>query len=189
MPSVSTPAYPSVTLSVTLLPPLVERTPEIVMQQIEAWPHWYEIKRIALKEYGMEPEKFDTLLPEYQRFLGLIMLGHRSLGMFSFDVDKVWHSHVLASHLWAQFCMDYHGRMINHVPQVPLPENEMPAICIACTSCRNCNAKCKSEDDVELKEKPRGESAKDFATAYLAAFHQPPPAIWDLKEAEGCATD
>lgn len=183
MPSVSTPSYPSVTLPVTLLPPLPERTPETVMQHVEAWPHWYEIRRIALKEYGMDAEKFEGLLPEYQRFLGLILLGHGPLGMFSFDVDKIWHSHVLASHLWAQFCLEYHGTMINHVPQVPLPDGEEAAICTTCRSCTNCSGGGQGGGSGS-----RG-TAQAFSNAYAQAFGvRPSPIIWNLDEAEGCAT-
>lgn len=185
MPSVSTPAYPSVTLPVTFLPPLPERTPETVMPCIQAWPHWYEIKRITIKEYGMEQEKFDVLLPEYQCFLGLIMLGHGPLGMFSIDVDKIWHSHVLASHLWAQFCLEYHGRMINHVPQVPLPEGREAEICTTCKSCTGCSGGGQGGGSGSDE---RG-TAQEFSDAYVQAFGvQPPTEIWNLSEAEGCAT-
>lgn len=195
MPSVSTPSYPAVILPVTLLPPLSERTPETVMRQISIWSHWYEIQRIAFKEYGMESEKFGALLPEYQRFLGLIMLGHASLGMFSFEIDKIWHSHILASHLWARFCMEYHGRMINHVPQVSLPDESKVAICTTCRSCTNCSGGGQGGggggDDGGKGDKGISgsrETAQEFATAYFQAFGMQPPSCWDLSEPEGCAT-
>ena len=74
MPSVATPEYPVVIVNLTpALPPVPERTPVMVMSAIESWEYWLDIKCVALKEYGMEPEKFDALLPEYQRYLALIM--------------------------------------------------------------------------------------------------------------------
>jgi len=82
---------------------------------------------------------FDALLPEYQRYLGLIMLGHTPLGMFSFAVDKMWHSLVLCSHLWADCCLRLHGSPINHVAQVPLPGEDEVQMCTTCRSCRNCS--------------------------------------------------
>ena len=188
MPSVSTPLYPSITLPITLLPPLNERTPEAIMPLIEAWPHWHEIKRVALKEYQMESSRFDTLLPEYQRFLGLFMLGYSPLGMFSFDVDQIWHSHVLASHLWAQFCLEYHGKMINHVPQVPLHNGERTEICTTCRSCTNCSSGGQGGGGGDDEGLRRG-TAQEFVAVYSQAFGVcPPPTVWSLGAAEGCAT-
>jgi hypothetical protein len=185
MASVATPEYPVVILNPTpSLPPVPERTTAMVMSAIQAWEYWIDIKRVALKEYGMQPEKFDALLPEYQRYLALIMLGYTPLGMFSFDVDKIWHSHVLCSHLWADFCLRLHGRMINHVAQVPEGPYESGAICTTCRSCRNCSGGGQGCDHAT----PSG-TAQDFISAYAQAFGVKPSAIWDLSEAEGCAAD
>lgn len=188
MASVATPEYVVEILNPTpALPPVAERTPAMVASAIESWPYWSDIKAVALKEYGIASEQFDALLPEYRRYLGLIMLGYSPLGMFSFDVDKVWHSHVLCTHLWADFCLRLHGNLINHVAQVPT-DDEKAAICIACTSCRNCNAKCKKDSEQGFIRGPGG-TVQEFAAAYLKEFGERPPAVWNLKEADGCAAE
>ena len=189
MPSVSTPSYPSISLPVKLLPPPAARTPETVMPQIAAWPHWYEIRRIAFKEYEMDPATFNRLLPEYQRFLGLVMLGHNTLGMFSLEVDQIWPSHVLSSHLWAQFCLEYHGKMINHVPQVPLHDGDKVEICTVCKSCTNCSGGGQGGGGGESASVHSRGTAQAFSDAYFQAFSvYPPRAVWKLDEAEGCAS-
>ncbi|HXR66819.1 MAG TPA: hypothetical protein VN729_12880 [Ktedonobacteraceae bacterium] len=186
MASVSTPDSPVVIVNPTpTLPSVSERTPAMVMSALESWPYWLDIKRVARKEYGMEPEKFDALLPEYQRYLALIMLGYTPLGMFSFAVDKIWHSHVLCSHLWADCCLQLHGSPINHVAQVPVPGENHEQMCTTCRSCRNCSGGGQGCDNAVP-----GGTAQEFAAAYFKAFGvQPSAFVWDLDEPEGCAAD
>lgn len=192
MSSVATPDSPVVIVNpAPAPPPVAERTPAMVMSAIESWEYWLDIKRVAHKEYGMKPEKFDALLPEYQRYLALIMLGHTPLGMFSFDIDKVWHSHVLCSHLWADFCLRLHGRPINHVAQVPIPGEDLEQMCTTCRSCRNCSGGGQGcEGHTPLLGGGGGGTAQEFAAAYAQVFGvQLLASIWDLSEPEGCAAE
>jgi hypothetical protein len=192
MPSVATPEYPIVLVNPTpTLPFIEERTATQVMQTIQAWPNWLDIKRVAYKEYGTNPTLFDQLLPEYQRFLGLIFLGYAPLGMFSRPVDEIWHSHVLCTHLYLDFCLRLHGRLINHVAQVPVPNQESTAaICTTCRSCTNCSGGGQGgggKRNELLGEQPG--TTRQFLSAYIEAYGTPPPTtIWHLWEAEGCAT-
>lgn len=48
-----------------------------------------EIGQVAAKEYQMTPERFHQLLPEYQRFISLIIAGHRGLSMFNAEIDQI----------------------------------------------------------------------------------------------------
>lgn len=66
-----------------------------ILTIIQGWEHWNVIQLGAEKEYGMPEPTFEKLLPEYQKFMGLVALGHRGLGMFSSEVDKIWHVHIL----------------------------------------------------------------------------------------------
>jgi hypothetical protein len=192
MASVATPDYPVVIVNPTpVLPPVPERTPAMCLSAIESWEYWQDIKRVAFKEYGMQPEKFDALLPEYQRYLALIMLGNTPLGMFSFDVDKIWHSHVLCSHLWIDFTLRLHGAPINHVAQVPMPGENQDQMCTTCRSCRNCSGGGQGCEGLTDDTFGRG-TAQEFASAYFQAFGvQPSPVVWDLTERgpDGCAAD
>ncbi|HEU5377734.1 MAG TPA: hypothetical protein VFV38_20095 [Ktedonobacteraceae bacterium] len=89
MPSIQTPAYPPVEHASPFLPPLIQRTPELVWEKVTAWPYWSEIQRVAQKEYGISQVAFNQLLPEYQKFLTIILMGYQGVGMFSGEVDKV----------------------------------------------------------------------------------------------------
>lgn len=191
MPSVATPTYPiEIVNPAALLPQEQKRTITQVMDAIEQWPYWSEIKAVAWKEYRIKPKKFDALLPEYQRFLGLIMVGYGPVGMFSVPIDKMWHSQVLCSHLWADLCLGIHGRMINHVAQIPEDgAHQKGAICTTCVSCRGCNTKCKNCQGSDVLSKGRVETAQAFAAVYQAEFGHKPPKIWNLKCAEACAAD
>lgn len=191
MPAVATPEYAVEIVNPTpALPPVLERTTAMVLSSIESWPYWSDIKAVALKEYGIQPEKFDVLLPEYQRYLALIMLGYSPLSMFSFDVDKVWHCHVLCTHLWADFCLRLHGKPINHVAQISCDGRKDGSICRKCQSCVNCSIRCKKCETV-AQQFTRGSvsTAQEFAAAYLKTFGSRPPAVWDLCEADSCAAE
>lgn len=113
---------------------------------------------------------------------GHLMLGNEPVGMFSGPVDKIWHSHVLATHLYQQFCLSLHGTMIEHVPQVPPHYEGVGAICTTCRSCTNCSGGGQGGGS---GAHIRG-SAEEFYQAYTQAYNEPPPRhVWNLSEAEG----
>ncbi len=191
MPSVSTPALllNSVYTS-PQLPHVQERTAEGVLTTIEAWPYWNEIERVVAKEYGMPRATCRELLPEYQKFLALILLGHSPLGMFSAAIDQIWHSHVLAMHLYSQFCLTVHGKMILHVPQVPDPYTicNSCAICTTCRSCTNCSGGDQGGGDGDGKgmgQVQQQTREQLFFHAYTRHFGDVPLTIWNLPNAEG----
>lgn len=90
-----------------------------VMRLIVHWPSWGLIEESAAKEYGLTADEFKAVLPEYQRFLYLSYLGYPNLAMFSYYVDKVWHSHILNLQLYLTFCQDILGYTVYHVPNLP----------------------------------------------------------------------
>ncbi len=82
---------------------------------MQAWPHWSEIARGAEKEYGISRQEFDSLLPEYQRFMAL-SAAFPGLGMLGPRVDILWHSHILNTVRYREFCDQCVGRVVNHLP-------------------------------------------------------------------------
>jgi hypothetical protein len=186
MPSVSTPDAP-VALARNFKPALRSldtRTATGVLQTIQAWPYWREIEAVALKEYGMTHEEWEHYIPEYQRFLTLAFLGLSPIGMFSREVDIIWHAHALCMHLYYQFCLSLHGSILFHVPQVPEHEHTDGQMCTTCRSCTNCSG----GDQGGGKLMPdRSATAEAFAHAYQEAFGVlPSPICWNLQAAEGC---
>lgn len=184
MPSVSTPDFP-VALARNpqpVLQAIEERRAPHVLAVVQTWPYWEEIEAVALKEYGMDREAWQQYLPEYQRFVTLAFLGLSPLGMFSRQVDEIWHSHALSMHLYYQFCLSLHGSLLFHVPQVPDHHHD-EQMCTVCRSCTNCSGGDQGGGKLVAD---RADTAAAFARAYQAAFGIAPPACWNLEVPEGC---
>lgn len=94
--------------------PKVEQVHE-TLHAMESWPHWSEIARGAEKEYGMPREEFDRMLPEFQRFMALLR-SYPGLGMLSPQVDNIWHSLILNTRRYQEFCEKFIGRFVHHLP-------------------------------------------------------------------------
>jgi hypothetical protein len=155
--------------------------PEVLVPIVN-WEHWDTIKRVAQKEYGITAAEFEEALPEYQRFLGLIRAGNSNIGMYSEQVDKIWHSHILCSTLYVSFCEAVFGHYIHHVPNIAATGQD-------CVSPDPCASKCLSICKTPPPKCTEGErhptSAVTFAQAYLALYGIQPPAIWSLSIADG----
>ncbi len=82
---------------------------------IQRWEHWREIQLCAQKEYTMSAEEFYRLLPEYQRFIALTA-GYEGIGMLSTEIDKLWHAHILNTKRYYDFCQQYLGHIVHHLP-------------------------------------------------------------------------
>jgi hypothetical protein len=85
------------------------------LSAMQSWPHWSEIARGAEKEYGMTQEEYAGILPEFQRFMSLLKV-FPGLGMLSERVDIVWHSLILNTARYREFCSQYIGRFVDHLP-------------------------------------------------------------------------
>ena len=159
------------------------RTPGVVLSSIQVWPHCEEIGKVAKKEYGVSAEQYNALLPEYQRFMALIIGGHHGLGMFSAAIDQLWHSHILHTHLYEDFCLSLHGAFIHHIPQLI---QKAQGQCTVCQSCKGCNAKCENcQGNCKSEAGPGHDSAEYFRAAYVAAFREEPGKIWNLPMPDG----
>jgi hypothetical protein len=150
---------------------------------IERWPHWQEIGLVAAKEYGMSQEQYDLLLPEYQRFL-LLAMQYYGMGMFSQQIDWIWHSHILSTRKYQEFVETFNeGQFIHHLPQIgPKAQNT----CTVCKSCKGCSTPhCNKDGDHDEEKTILGVEAgtvEHFRAAYLHTFGVEPPAIWRLPQ-------
>ena len=84
-------------------------------EALQRWEHWHEIQLCAQKEYAMSAEEFYRLLPEYQRFIALTA-GYEGIGMLSAKVDQLWHAHILNTKRYYDFCQQYLGHIVHHLP-------------------------------------------------------------------------
>lgn len=161
----------------------VEQAQE-VLQSIQAWPHWPEIALGAQKEYGLTPEQFQARLPEYQRFLALCAV-YPGIGMTSDAVDQLWHSHILNTHRYDEFCTEVIGRKIHHLPcssygLYGVEPRAADSDCGDCSTCKlptiptTCYGKLQPDEDMRESILHAG---RNFRDAYHAVFGEL-PAIW-----------
>jgi hypothetical protein len=95
-----------------------------MMYRIEALDLWFIEERLERK--GLVPvERIADAVLEFKRYMTLVGLGYRGLGMLSPEVDEVWHAFILFTREYAAFCQEAFGVFIHHVPRTsrtPLPE-------------------------------------------------------------------
>jgi hypothetical protein len=78
------------------------------------------IKRCQ-KDYGYTDDDMNILEQELKRYLAMSALRQKSdrgTGMYSKDVDKLWHSFILFTKEYAAFCNEYVGHFIHHAPEI-----------------------------------------------------------------------
>ena len=149
---------------------------QTVLADVANWEYWEEIGLVVAKEYHMAPERYQQLLPEYQRFISLIIAGYRGLGMFNAEIDQIWHSHILSTMRYEEFCTRYYSRFIHHLPQLT---PKLDQRCTICRSCRGCSAACQQPTE----EQDSGSFAQ-FVQAYTQAYGKISE-LWNLPEADG----
>jgi hypothetical protein len=149
------------------------------LEAIQRWEHWHEIQLCAQKEYGMSAEEFYQLLPEYQRFIAL-SAGYEGVGMLSAEVDKLWHAHILNTKRYYDFCQQYLGRVVHHLPcssyvLYGYDVNDQSTKCIA-PSCSGMN----SGETVSEIRKTILAATENFYQAYKECYEvDPSPDVWE----------
>ena len=91
---------------------------------LEMYDLWFVEERLARK--GLVPaERIPGAVLEFKRYMALVGLGYRGLGMLNPEVDEVWHALILFTREYAEFCQEAFGTFIHHVPRTtraPLPQ-------------------------------------------------------------------
>lgn len=82
---------------------------------IEKYDLWFVTERIA-KEGSIDQHRIDEAVSEFRKYMALISLGYQDLGMHSKEVDEVWHSFILFTTEYIDFCQKACGQMIHHRP-------------------------------------------------------------------------
>jgi hypothetical protein len=69
------------------------------------------------KDFKYTNEDMQLLEKEFKRFLILcIIFKDSNIGMYSNDIDNLWHSFILFTKEYALFCDQCNGQFIHHVP-------------------------------------------------------------------------
>ena len=92
---------------------------------LEAYDMWFVEERVARKAL-IPLERLANAALEFKRYMALVGLGYRRLGMLSPEVDEIWHTFILFTREYAAFCREAFGEFIHHVPRTsrsPLAES------------------------------------------------------------------
>jgi hypothetical protein len=77
---------------------------------------WFVQERLARKGI-VETGRIPHAVREFKRYMVLVGLGYRGLGMLSPEIDEVWHAFILFTREYADFCQQAFGMFIHHVPR------------------------------------------------------------------------
>lgn len=105
----------------------VDLTPEQAVAVKKIFDYSFEeIRERILKEEAIAPDRVDEAILEFRKYFMLIALGNTGLGMTSKEVDEVWHTFILFTISYMDFCNDVFGTYLHHQPNTsinPLPSN------------------------------------------------------------------
>ena len=88
------------------------------INQVMAYQMPNIIKRCQ-KDFGYSDADMVILEKELKRFLIMcIVLDSDYLGMYSKDVDNLWHSFILFTKEYAEFGETYAGKFLHHAPEI-----------------------------------------------------------------------
>jgi len=99
-----------------------------MVRSLEAYDLWFVETRLVRKGL-VPPERIAGAILEFKRYMALVGLGYRGLGMLSREVDEVWHALILFTRDYDQFCRTTVGDFVHHVPRTsrtPVGDNGTP---------------------------------------------------------------
>ncbi len=67
--------------------------------------------------------EFDEAFSEFIKFMSIVKSSSAPVGMFSKEVDSVWHEFIIHTKQYFEFCQDYFGRYIHHIPTENTKDN------------------------------------------------------------------
>ena len=80
-----------------------------------------DVVKRCQKDFGYTDEDMAILEPELKKYLALSLVTSKEdlgTGMYSSDVDNLWHSFILFTREYADFCHNYIGFFVHHVPEI-----------------------------------------------------------------------
>jgi hypothetical protein len=80
--------------------------------------------KLRMREEGCHWEDFEELVREFKRFIKLVMVGEKPLAMVNERIDRLWHTFILFTPQYREFCIRVWGRFIDHQPrteETPVP--------------------------------------------------------------------
>lgn len=74
------------------------------------------IEERLLVDGALSANEIPEAISEYRKFMSLILITGGGLGMISRSVDEVWHTHILFTQDYFNFCERAFGRYVHHQP-------------------------------------------------------------------------
>lgn len=71
------------------------------------------------KDFVQTKEQYDMLFLETKKYLALCVLKTERVNMYSRTVDEMWHSFILYTEQYADFCDEFCGKFMHHAPCTP----------------------------------------------------------------------
>jgi hypothetical protein len=78
------------------------------------------IREKIVKDNVLPESIVDEAILEYRKYMILLRLGFQQLVMCSHEVDEVWHTHILFTQSYAEFCYQAFGGFVHHDPVISL---------------------------------------------------------------------
>lgn len=125
-PSLSTVTKVPTAPSILGLKPTIELSEQqkVKLIRLEGYKFPYLQEKLAADD-KMSGQLYQQAVIEFKRFLALIIIGVRPLGMISPLIDEVWHQFILFTRQYAKFCAEIFGYFVHHQPRTshtPLPK-------------------------------------------------------------------
>jgi hypothetical protein len=79
----------------------------------------------------MSREEILVRVTEFKKFMALLVINHkknRRVEMLSKEVDEIWHTHILFTKEYQDFCKMLVGEYVHHAPNVPVDERDSSPI-------------------------------------------------------------
>ncbi|MDP3917441.1 MAG: hypothetical protein Q8Q42_04115 [Nanoarchaeota archaeon] len=98
----------------------------LLLGKLDSFEAPYLEEKLMEKGLFGSHEEYAEAFGEFKRFVALTMMYGRDMSMMSRKVDEVWHQFILFTPQYHQFCNDFLGGYMHHLPktsQTPLSSN------------------------------------------------------------------
>ena len=135
-----------------------------LISKIMDYPMGTIMKRCQ-KDFGYDAHEIKILEKELKRYLSLVIIersmNQQTSGMYSTDVDNLWHTFILFTKEYTAFSETFTGKYIHHAPNIDDIDNP-------------------DAEKTEAEQKENAQKFKIFITNYEKFLQEKAHAIWFL---------
>ena len=88
------------------------------LSRLESFEAPYLAAKMLRDGTFMTRRQFDEAFREFKNFVAVAVLVDDGVGMVSVDVDAVWHQFILFTPQYHEFCDEFVGHYLHHVPSM-----------------------------------------------------------------------